>query len=81
MRVVDEFEKWKGYVREIGFEICFREYHDKVLEGTRPCSRFDIPMGTGKIPEHMHCPHCPRVMETFISFKCCHVDGAMNGLH
>jgi hypothetical protein len=29
----------------------------------------------------MKCPECPRVMETFISFKCCHVDGAINGLH
>ncbi|KAG2728093.1 hypothetical protein I3760_01G188900 [Carya illinoinensis] len=81
LKVVDEAEKWKGYVREIGFEIIFKQYHDKVIEVNRPCSRVDIPVGVGKIPEHMHCPDCPRVMETYISFKCCHVDGALNALH
>ncbi|KAF5466032.1 hypothetical protein F2P56_015990 [Juglans regia] len=81
MKVVDEFEKWKGYVREIAFEIIFKQNHDKVIEVNRPCSRVDIPLGVGKVPEHMHCPHCPRVMETYISFKCCHVDGALNSLH
>ena len=43
--------------------------------------RVYIPITTGKIPEHMKCPECPRVMEAYISFKCCHIDGAMNGLH
>ncbi|KAG6732719.1 protein SIEVE ELEMENT OCCLUSION B-like [Carya illinoinensis] len=81
LKVVDEAEKWKGYVREIGYEIIFKQYHDKVIEVNRPCSRVDIPVGVGKIPEHMHCPHCPRVMETYISFKCCHVEGALNALH
>ncbi|KAG6668728.1 hypothetical protein CIPAW_01G191700 [Carya illinoinensis] len=59
LKVVDEAEKWKGYVREIGFEIIFKQYHDKVIEVNRPCSRVDIPVGVGKIPEHMHCPGCP----------------------
>ncbi|KAG7996908.1 hypothetical protein I3843_01G184500 [Carya illinoinensis] len=59
LKVVDEAEKWKGYVREIGFEIIFKQYHDKVIEVNRPCSRVDIPVGVGKIPEHMHCPDCP----------------------
>lgn len=81
MKVLDEFEKWKGYAREIGVEICFKEYHDKLIEMDRPCCRFDVPITAGKIPEHMKCPHCPRVMETFISFKCCHLDGAPNALH
>ena len=68
-------------VRQIGFEVCFKEYHDKLLHTTRRCCWVDIPITTGKIPEHMKCPECPRVMEAYISFKCCHIDGAMNGLH
>ena len=43
--------------------------------------RVYIPITTGKIPEHMKCPECPRVMEAYISFKCCHNESAMNGLH
>ncbi|KAL4643403.1 hypothetical protein ACB092_02G089500 [Castanea dentata] len=81
LKVLEEFEKWKEYVRQIGFEVCFKEYHDKLLHTTRRCCRVDIPITTGKIPEHMKCPECPRVMEAYISFKCCHIDGAMNGLH
>lgn len=81
LKVLEEFEKWKEYVRQTGFEVCFKEYHDKLLHTTRRCCRVDIPITTGKIPEHMKCPECPRVMEAYISFKCCHIDGAMNGLH
>jgi len=29
----------------------------------------------------MKCPDCPRIMETYISFKCCHIDGVANGVH
>jgi hypothetical protein len=29
----------------------------------------------------MKCPYCTRLMETYVSFKCCHIDGAMNALH
>jgi hypothetical protein len=50
----------------LAFEACFKEKHDKVLEGDRPCCRVDIPITAGKMPEHMKCPHCPRVMETYI---------------
>ncbi|KAK7815167.1 protein sieve element occlusion b [Quercus suber] len=81
LKVLEEFEKWKEYVRQIGFEVCFKEYHDKLLHTTRRCCRVDIPITNGKIPEHMKCPECPRVMEAYISFKCCHIDGAVNGLH
>ncbi|KAK7859950.1 protein sieve element occlusion b [Quercus suber] len=63
--VLEKFEKWKEHVRQIGFEVCFKEYHDKLLHTTRRCCRVNILITTGKIPEHMKCPECPRVMEAY----------------
>ena len=81
IRVLEEFDKWKDSVKEAGFEAAFKAYHTKVVQSVRHCSRLDIPGVAGKAPETMHCPECPRIMETFISYKCCHVDGAVNGHH
>ncbi|XP_035547436.1 uncharacterized protein LOC108989452 [Juglans regia] len=79
LQVVNEAEKWKGCVREIGFDVAIKQYFDNINRIN--CSRVDIPLGVGKIPEHMHCADCSRVMKTYMSFKCCHVDGAPNALH
>ncbi|XP_062168361.1 protein SIEVE ELEMENT OCCLUSION B-like [Alnus glutinosa] len=81
LKVVEEFDKWKEFVREKGFEFTFKEYHNKVLHTAHICCRIDIPNTSGRIPENMKCPNCPRIMETYISFKCCHIDGAANGVH
>jgi hypothetical protein len=81
LKVVEEFDKWKEFVREKGFEFTFKEYHNKVLHTAHICCRIDIPNTSGRIPENMKCPDCPRIMETYISFKCCHIDGAANGVH
>ncbi|GLT81385.1 hypothetical protein SLA2020_527740 [Shorea laevis] len=81
LKVVEDFEKWKEFVREKGFEFTFKEYHNRVLHTAHICCRIDIPNTSGRIPENMKCPDCPRIMETYISFKCCHIDGAANGVH
>ncbi|KAK7847122.1 protein sieve element occlusion b [Quercus suber] len=81
LKVLEDLDKWKEHVREKGFEVIFREYHNKVLHTAHICCRIDIPNTSGKIPENMKCPDCPRIMETYISFKCCHIDGTTNGLH
>ncbi|XP_048334288.2 protein SIEVE ELEMENT OCCLUSION B-like [Ziziphus jujuba] len=75
LRIVEEFEKWKAVIRVKGFEIAFREYHEKLIQSVRHCCRLDIPSVIGKVPERMQCPECPRTMESFISYKCCHIDG------
>ncbi|CAL8073407.1 unnamed protein product [Prunus armeniaca] len=75
LRVIEDFDKWKDHVKEKGFEFCFKAYHEKVRLATRPCCRLDIPGSTGKVPDTMKCPDCHRSMETFISYKCCHIDG------
>uniref|UniRef100_A0A2N9IWE6 Sieve element occlusion N-terminal domain-containing protein n=1 Tax=Fagus sylvatica TaxID=28930 RepID=A0A2N9IWE6_FAGSY len=81
LKVLEEFDKRKELVREVGFEVVFKDHHDKILQTGRSCCRVDVPMNAGKVPEHIKCPECPRVMETYVSFKCCHIDGPMNGLH
>ncbi|VVA41660.1 PREDICTED: SIEVE ELEMENT OCCLUSION B, partial [Prunus dulcis] len=75
LRVIEDFDKWKDHVKEKGFEFCFKAYHENVRLATRPCCRLDIPGSTGKVPDTMKCPDCHRSMETFISYKCCHIDG------
>ncbi|GMY27259.1 protein SIEVE ELEMENT OCCLUSION B-like isoform X2 [Fagus crenata] len=81
LKVLEEFDKGKELVRDVGFEVVFKGHHDKILQTGRRCCRVDVPMNAGKVPEHIKCPECPRVMETYVSFKCCHIDGPMNGLH
>ncbi|XP_075653771.1 protein SIEVE ELEMENT OCCLUSION B-like [Castanea sativa] len=81
LKVLEEFDKKKELVREVGFEICFKDQFEKIIQTGRHCCRVDIPMNAGKVPEHIKCPECPRIMETYISFKCCHIDGPMNALH
>ena len=84
LKVLEEFDKWKESVRQKGFEICFKEYHEKLIIHTaRRCCRVDIPFTPEKNPQQMTCPEagCSRVMETYISHKCCHIDGAVNGQH
>jgi hypothetical protein len=82
LKALDDFEKiWMRYVREYGFEACFMANHKRLLQEDRPCCSVDIPFTAEKVPKHMKCPHCPRVMETFVRFKCCHIDGATNALH
>ncbi|XP_060671812.1 protein SIEVE ELEMENT OCCLUSION B-like, partial [Ziziphus jujuba] len=75
LKVLDDLEKWKEVIKVKGFEISFKEYHVKLIQSVRHCCRLDIPSVIGKVPEKMQCPECPRTMESFISYKCCHIDG------
>ncbi|XP_062171798.1 protein SIEVE ELEMENT OCCLUSION B-like [Alnus glutinosa] len=77
LKFLEVFENWKGEVQKIGFKGCFKEYDDKIPEGERPCCRVDVPFTPRYIPKHMKCPHCARVMETRVNFKCCHIDEAI----
>ena len=81
LNVLEEYDKKKELVREVGFEICFKDHHEKIIQTSRHCCRVDIPMNAGKVPEHIKCLKCPRIMETYISYKCCHIGGPMNALH
>ena len=77
LKVVEEFEQWKIKLNEKDFELAFKDYHDEVSKGDKHiCHHIKIPYNTGKIPETLECSHCNRIMETYISYKCCHNDGA-----
>ena len=77
LKVVEEFEKWKIKLNEKDFELAFKDYHDVVFKGEKHiCHHIKIPLNTGKIPETLECSHCHRIMDTHISYKCCHNDGA-----
>ncbi|KAI4317949.1 hypothetical protein L6164_025770 [Bauhinia variegata] len=81
LKTVTEFEKWKGHVPSMGFEVSLKEYHEKIVRATHRCLHLEIPNVAGKLPETINCPDCPRTMEIFISYKCCHNESTANGIH
>ncbi|XP_052197893.1 protein SIEVE ELEMENT OCCLUSION B-like isoform X2 [Diospyros lotus] len=81
MSTVVEFDKWKDRVELDGFPTSFKGYHDKLVRDTHPCSRFEFPISTGRIPENLKCPECQRFMEKFITFACCHDEDAIAALY
>ncbi|XP_027367350.1 protein SIEVE ELEMENT OCCLUSION B-like [Abrus precatorius] len=74
LKTVVEFEKWKEVVMKKGFEFSFKEHHERIARTTHRCSHIEIPNVAGKLPETIKCPECPRTMEIFICYKCCHND-------
>jgi DNA polymerase/3'-5' exonuclease PolX len=43
LQVLEAFEEWKVNVRERGFQICFKEYHDKLLPtGSQPSASRNV---------------------------------------
>lgn len=78
LRTVAEFEKWKEVVVSKGFEWSFKGYHEKVAKTHHRCSYVEIPDVAGKLPERIGCPECPKTMEIFITYKCCHDEATAN---
>ncbi|KDP46373.1 hypothetical protein JCGZ_10213 [Jatropha curcas] len=67
-----EYDIWKENVSLKGFDLSFKEHHDKLHGIAHPCCRFEFPSTTGRIPERLKCPECNRNMEKHITFLCCH---------
>ncbi|XP_061371201.1 protein SIEVE ELEMENT OCCLUSION B-like [Gastrolobium bilobum] len=80
LKAVAEFDKWKEGVIKKGFEFSFKEYHERIVRTTHRCSSLEIPNVAGKLPETIKCPECPRTMEIFISYKCCHNENTVNAI-
>ncbi|GMJ09393.1 Arabidopsis thaliana sieve element occlusion-related 1, sieve element occlusion b [Hibiscus trionum] len=72
------YDEWKVNVAEKGFDMSFKEYHDKLHDVAHPCCRFEFPT-TIRIPESMRCPECLRVMEKYNTFLCCHDEQGIPG--
>ncbi|KAL3723045.1 hypothetical protein ACJRO7_035259 [Eucalyptus globulus] len=67
-----EYDQWKEHVPTKGYDVAFKEHHDKIHDVTRPCCRFEFQSTGGRIPESMRCPECQRLMEKLTTFGCCH---------
>ncbi|XP_022773670.1 protein SIEVE ELEMENT OCCLUSION B-like [Durio zibethinus] len=72
------YDEWKVNVTEKGFDLAFKEYHDKLHGVAHPCCRFEFPTTT-RIPENMRCPECHRIMEKYATFLCCHDEQGIPG--
>nr|POE55991.1 protein sieve element occlusion b [Quercus suber] len=75
LQVLKEFDKWKVNLNEEDFELAFKDYHNKISnhDDGAICRHIKIPYKGLKIPE-IECSHCQRIMDTDITFKCCHKD-------
>ncbi|KAG4397654.1 hypothetical protein AAZX31_10G175700 [Glycine max] len=69
---VEGFQNWKGSLTKKGFGLSFQGYHQKIVDITHRCSYLEISNVSGRLPETIKCPDCPRIMEIFVSYKCCH---------
>ncbi|KAJ0469703.1 putative sieve element occlusion [Helianthus annuus] len=67
-----DYDLWKEHITTRGFNLSFKEYHDKLHVAANNCCRFEFPHAAGRIPEGMRCPECHRMMEKHIAFICCH---------
>ncbi|XP_065638181.1 protein SIEVE ELEMENT OCCLUSION B [Quercus suber] len=75
LQVLKEFDKWKVNLNEEDFELAFKDYHNKISnhDDGAICRHIKIPYKGLKIPE-IECSLCQRIMDTDITFKCCHKD-------
>ncbi|WOG96410.1 hypothetical protein DCAR_0415745 [Daucus carota subsp. sativus] len=67
-----EYDSWKENVPLRGFDVAFKEYHDKLHVANMPCCRFEFLTTAGRIPDAMTCPECLGHMEKYSTFLCCH---------
>ncbi|XP_076912363.1 protein SIEVE ELEMENT OCCLUSION B-like [Bidens hawaiensis] len=67
-----DYDLWKEHIPTRGFDLSFKDYHDKLHVAANNCCRFEFPHAAGRIPEGMRCPECHRLMEKYIAFLCCH---------
>ncbi|WCJ18066.1 Protein SIEVE ELEMENT OCCLUSION B [Euphorbia peplus] len=67
-----EYDMWKEHVPVKGFDLSFKDHHDKLHAIAHPCCRFEFSSTTSRIPERLKCPECHRAMEKLITFCCCH---------
>ncbi|XP_031380311.1 protein SIEVE ELEMENT OCCLUSION B-like [Punica granatum] len=69
-----EYDLWKEHVPNKGYDLAFKDHHDKLHGIAYPCCRFEFPSAAGRIPEWMKCPECQRLMDKLTTFLCCHDD-------
>lgn len=71
-----EYDIWKDHVPSKGYDLAFKDHHDRLHDLTRPCCRFEFPTVASRIPDRLKCPECERSMDKLLTFNCCHDDSS-----
>ncbi|KAI3793911.1 hypothetical protein L1987_36534 [Smallanthus sonchifolius] len=72
LQTLADFDQWKEYIPNRGFDLSFKEYHDKLHVAANNHCRFEFPNEAGRIPQGIHCPECHRLMLKYMAFHCFH---------
>ncbi|KAF2316536.1 hypothetical protein GH714_041877 [Hevea brasiliensis] len=70
-----EYDVWKKHIPAKGFDLSFKEHHDKLHGVAHPCNYFEFPSTAGRISKQLKCPECQHSMEKYITFLCRHEEG------
>ncbi|KAI3799218.1 hypothetical protein L1987_34508 [Smallanthus sonchifolius] len=60
LETLADFELWKEHIPKRGFDLSFKEYHDKLHVAANNRCRFEFSIEAGRIPEGIRCPECHR---------------------
>ncbi|KAI9123222.1 hypothetical protein K1719_006111 [Acacia pycnantha] len=80
LKTVADFEKWKEFVVTKGFEWSFKECHENAPKPPHRCSILEVSNVVGKLPERLRCAECPKTMEVYTTYKCCHDETTPNAV-
>ncbi|KAI9087463.1 hypothetical protein K1719_030603 [Acacia pycnantha] len=72
LKTVDDFEKWKESVVTKGFEWSFKECHENAPKPPHRCSILEVSNVSGNLRKRLRCSECPKTMEVYTAYKCCH---------
>ncbi|KAJ9152811.1 hypothetical protein P3X46_026331 [Hevea brasiliensis] len=70
-----EYDVWKKHIPAKGFDLSFKEHHDKLHGVAHPCDYFEFPSTASRISKQLKCPECQHSMEKYITFLCRHEEG------
>nr|POF20174.1 protein sieve element occlusion b [Quercus suber] len=74
LNVMKQFDPWKQQVKTDSefLEVFEKRYDEELAKNKKNCLDFDMPKNDGLIADGMKCPDCPKTMEMYFRFKCCH---------
>lgn len=75
--VLETFNEWKQELQTsttTEFEVILKEKYKEIEKTDFPCCDFKIKTNAGWVLESLKCPDpdCPKIMEMYVRFKCCH---------
>ncbi|KAI6700780.1 hypothetical protein NL676_015104 [Syzygium grande] len=66
-----EYDLWKENVMTKGYDVAFKEHHDRIQDLMPLCFQLDF---QSTVPESIRCPECHSLMKELATFFCCHDD-------